>query len=128
MFIENTCKKPLGFGAVIVLPTERGELPEGYDKEHPVIKVFLEKGWIKEVNGEEVGAKAAETQKPEEEKTTAEPQKVQEEKPVVKSSAGLNKMTLEELRDTAIGLGIELDEVETKESIKQKITEKNQSE
>lgn len=51
MKVKNLTVKPMGFGATIILPDEVGTLPQGYGKDHPTVKYYLSRNWIKVVGG-----------------------------------------------------------------------------
>lgn len=51
MKVKNLTVKPMGFGATIILPDEVGTLPQGYGKDHPTVKYYLSRNWIKVVDG-----------------------------------------------------------------------------
>lgn len=68
MFVKNTGAKVIGFGSMLVLPGETRDLPAGYDKDHPVIKFYIEKGFLEAVAQNETPAADIE------EKAEAQPQ------------------------------------------------------
>lgn len=51
MKVKNLTVKPMGFGATIILPDDVGTLPQGYDQDHPTVKYYLSRNWIKVVGG-----------------------------------------------------------------------------
>ncbi len=51
MKVKNLTVKPMGFGATIILPDEVGVLPQGYGEDHPTVKYYLSRNWIKVVGG-----------------------------------------------------------------------------
>lgn len=51
MKIKNLTIKPIGFGSTVILPDEIGTLPQGYGKNHPTVKYYLSRKWIKEIGG-----------------------------------------------------------------------------
>lgn len=55
MKVKNLTVKPMGFGATIILPDEVGTLPQGYGKDHPTVKYYLSRNWIKVVDGANEG-------------------------------------------------------------------------
>ena len=51
MFAKNTSPKIIGFGKFVLLPQESGELPAGFDENHPVVKEFhIDRGLIEKAN------------------------------------------------------------------------------
>lgn len=51
MKVKNLTVKPMGFGSTIILPDDVGTLPQGYDQDHPTVKYYLSRNWIKVVGG-----------------------------------------------------------------------------
>lgn len=51
MKVKNLTVKPMGFGSTIILPDDVGALPQGYDQDHPTVKYYLSRNWIKVVGG-----------------------------------------------------------------------------
>jgi len=47
MIVKNTLNKDLVFGSTIIKGKKTGELQAPFDDEHPTIKSFLSKGWLK---------------------------------------------------------------------------------
>jgi hypothetical protein len=103
MLIKNIGKKCIGFGALVLTPDAVGALPGGYSLDHPTVKFYLEKGWIAPVKGGGPG-------------------------PAEQKARAVSKMSLEPLREEATALGIEWTEDDTKPVLRQKITEKLQTE
>ena len=148
MLVKNTGKKIIGMGAVYVAPNEKIELPEGYGPEHPTIKFYLAKKWLTPVK--EKAAQVTEDDADDEETTdettgdeNAEPATNQappqtpvqvtippapQASPIDSKIKAISKMNLEQLRGEAFNLGVEWAESDTKEMIRQKITEKLQTE
>ena len=50
MKVYNASTKTIGLGEVILKPKESAHLPKGYGKEHPVVKFFMNKGWLIEMS------------------------------------------------------------------------------
>lgn len=124
MKVKNLTVKPMGFGATIILPDEVGTLPQGYGKDHPTVKYYLSRNWIKVVddaNGNG-GAPAAVNvgvninTDPNEPGAPAAP---------AESTGGQNKpidrMNKEELQALAFGRGVEFAETDTKAMLIEKI-------
>lgn len=51
MKVKNLTVKPMGFSSTIILPDEVGTLPQDYGKDHPTVKYYLSRNWIKVVDG-----------------------------------------------------------------------------
>lgn len=51
MKIKNLTAKPIGFGSTVILPDTVDTLPQGYGSDHPTVKYYLSRKWIKEVGG-----------------------------------------------------------------------------
>lgn len=51
MKVKNLTVKPMGFGSTIILPDDVGTLPQDYGKDHPTVKYYLSRNWIKVVDG-----------------------------------------------------------------------------
>jgi len=148
MFVKNTSNKPMGFGAVVILPDEIKELPKGFGPDHPTVKFFLLKNWLVQVDEAQVSdpwqltpeqkaAKAAADAEKAAAKAAAEAEaakaKALEEAARKKAEldvkvAALGKMNLEELRKEAAAAGIACADGDTKAVIAQKIAEKLQAE
>ena len=47
MFVKNNTKSPMQFGDITIESGKKGTLPKPYDEKHPVIKAFLERGFLK---------------------------------------------------------------------------------
>ena len=56
MTVKNTTKSPMQFGDVIIESGKKGMLPKPYDEKHPVIKAFLERGFLKKSDSKSTGA------------------------------------------------------------------------
>ena len=55
MKIKNISNKPISFGAFGVLPDEISpELPGGYGENHPIVKMYVKRGFIRIVGGNEI--------------------------------------------------------------------------
>lgn len=59
MKVKNLTVKPMGFGATIILPDAVGTLPQGYGKDHPTVKYYLSRNWIKVVGSDNGNGGAA---------------------------------------------------------------------
>ena len=145
MLVNNRHGKIIGAGSFTLLPGETGELPEGYDKDHPVIAFYFDKGYLVEVeftNDEEqaeADAKAKakmdaeakakimaeEKRKSEEEAQTRLDAKLEAE---TKLREALASMSFEALQAEAKELGIKTTNKDTAETLIQKIVDKNQAE
>ena len=107
VYVQNIGHKPISFGEVIVLPiAEDGgadikELPNGYDKDHPLVKMLIEKKMLAIVDG------------PKAKKSPAE-------KPKQKT---VSRMSLDELRERCDELGTEYAEDDTRAELMKKIEE-----
>jgi len=131
MVVRNIGAKVIGFGQLVVLPGDIQELPPGYNEKHPVVQFYLEKKFIEAVSSIHATVPATSTGT-----TVTEPSAIIEtaaentaavvETP--KKVKSVNSMTLDELRAYAIELGISIDIKDTKAVLKQKITEKQQTE
>lgn len=116
MKIKNCHTTSIGFGTLSVLPDAVAELPREFTADHPVVKFYIGKKWIKAV-GDAPARKSASPQPvsvgvgiagTDGTKQAAEP------KPV-------DRMKLEELRAAASGLGIEYGEDDTRQALIDKI-------
>jgi hypothetical protein len=131
MFVKNTGPKVIGFGDVILIPGDSGELPDGFDQQHPTVQFYIGKGWITPTLP---GAALSTPQEPphteptEEEKARAEEERLAAEEQSKKDAEaqkikGLARMSLSQLQDEAKSLGIEFAETDTKAILTQKITD-----
>ena len=132
MRVQNLGKKVIGFGSVILPPDAVDTLPVGYGPDHPVIKFYISRGWLKELKG---NAQPAPPAPP----PVTPPAELTEEEKAAKAAAdaaaakkaeldakikNIGKLNLEPLRGEAFALGIEWTEGDTKAVLVQKITEK----
>ena len=122
MLVNNKHGKIIGIGPFTLLPGETGELPKGYDKNHPVISFYFEKGFLVEAELENFAEAEAEARAKEEAEARA---KADAETILHEALAG---MSLEELQAEAKELGIKTTNKDTIETLTQKITEKNSAE
>ena len=122
MLVQNIGKKVIGFGAVALPPDAVGTLPAGYGPEHPVVKFYLDKKWIKEVKGGKSVAPKVDTP-PEPELTEEEKAKMAKKAELAAKIKAVGKLNLEPLRVEATNLDIEWTESDTKAVLAQKITE-----
>ena len=118
MYVKNTGSKVIGFGSIFIVPGESGELPGEFDKDHPTIKFYIEKGWLTEINEPEEGAV----------NVNEDAEKAHDPSNEQGSRKSLSQMNLTELRAEATTLGIEFEETDTKAVLLQKIRENNQAE
>ncbi|MCL1866229.1 MAG: DUF5102 domain-containing protein [Oscillospiraceae bacterium] len=44
--VKNTHNTNIGFGTLSLFPEKTETLPEGYNKDHPVVAFYIKKGWI----------------------------------------------------------------------------------
>jgi len=51
MRVKNNYSSHLGFGDFALMPEKEGDLPDGFDKKHPIVNFYLKKGWLEEVHG-----------------------------------------------------------------------------
>ena len=130
MFVKNTCKKAIGFGDLVLLPDESGQLPKGYDENHELVKFYIAKGWLEKAKGKKTEPTPTTTQEPElteEEKAVIEAA----EKAAAEKTAAIEaeikeieKMNLAPLQEKATELGIEWVAADTKAVLIEKITAK----
>lgn len=121
MKVKNLTVKPMGFGSIIILPDDVGTLPQGYDQDHPTVKYYLSRNWIKVVGGtnKNGGAPAAVNvgvninANPNEPDTPAE-RTGSQNKPI-------DRMNKEELQALAFERGVEFVETDTKAMLIEKI-------
>ncbi len=120
MKVKNLTVKPMGFGATIILPDEVGTLPQGYGKDHPTVKYYLSRNWIKVVGGADGngGASAAVNVGVGINSTDGAPADSTgnngQNKPI-------DKMNKEELQALAFERGVEFVETDTKAMLVEKI-------
>ena len=113
MLVNNKHGKIIGAGSFTLLPGETGDLPKGYDRNHPVIAFYFDKGYLVEVELENAIA---------DEKAKA---KAEAETKLREALAG---MSLEELQAEAKELGIKTTNKDTADTLIQKIAEKSRTE
>lgn len=131
MFVKNTGDKTIGFGTLILLPGDSNELPAGYDQKHPTVKFYIQRGWLTPTVTE--SQTPVVTEPTEEERLAAEEQarkdaEAQTAADLAAKIKALSTLNLEPLRALATELGIEFTPTDTKDVLKQKITEKYQAE
>lgn len=122
MKVKNLTVKPMGFGATIILPDDVGTLPQGYDQDHPTVKYYLSRNWIKVVGGanKNGGAAAAVNvgvnlnSDPNAPSAPAESTGGGQNKPI-------DRMNKEELQALAFERGVEFVETDTKAMLIEKI-------
>jgi len=115
MYVKNTSPKTIGFGgSMYLIPGDCGELPKGFDENHPTIKFYFKKKWLEKTEKKESG-KGGKKPKTKEEEIAAK----------IKAVA---KMNLDPLKEEAASLGIDFDDSATRAILQQKITEKLQEE
>lgn len=59
MKIKNNYTSHLGFGSARILPGETidmNQLPKGYDENHPLIKFYINQGWLETIGGKNKAA------------------------------------------------------------------------
>lgn len=111
MFVKNTSPKIIGFGEMVLLPGAVDNLPSGFGEDHPTIKFYFAKGWLKKELITSAEGKAGQ-----------EPKAQQSELDLkLKAIARMNR---EALRGEATALGIEFAEADTNKMLIEKITEK----
>ena len=136
MLVNNKHGKIIGAGSFTLLPGETGELPEGYDKDHPVIAFYFDKGYLVEVELEnaaedEAQAKAdakAKVKADAEARAKADAEVQARLEAETKLRAALAGMSFEALQVEAKELGIKTTNKDTAETLIQKIVDKNQAE
>lgn len=122
MKVKNLTVKPMGFGATIILPDDVGTLPQGYDQDHPTVKYYLSRNWIKVVDGADKngGAPAAVSVGVNINDAANAPGA-----PAESTGDGQNKpidrMNKEELQALAFARGVEFVETDTKAMLIEKI-------
>jgi len=130
MKVKNTGKKILGFGSLVLLPDEVGELPKGYGLANPTVNFYLKKGYLTEVtdNGAtpEEGESASNDSGDDE---TGETEAAAQKKAAVDAKIkSLDRMGLDTLRKEAVALGVVYADEDTKEVLRKKIADKLQGE
>lgn len=125
MFVKNTSEKTIGFGSLILLPGASDTLPTGFDEKHPTVKFYIERGWLTPTI-----APATQETPPNSPPALSDEEKAAQDKAAEldKKIKALNSMNLDPLRTLATELGIEFTPTDTKDTLKQKITEKYQAE
>ena len=117
MRVKNNYTSHIGFGKMAMMPGAIEELPEGFDKNHPVVSFFLKKGWIEEVGEAEEPPK--DPPKPvDEDGENAE---------LLAKASGVEikavaRLKLAELQDKCADLEIEFDAADTRAILFDKIT------
>ena len=123
MFVKNTSPKTIGFGDIFVTPGSLGQLPEGFNQNHPTIKYFLNQGFLLLADDLAVAGQEPEDKEPGQEPEDKEPGLESDEAARVTS---LSRMTLEQLRSEAEKLNIEFIEADTRADLIEKIRAKKQ--
>lgn len=113
MKVKNLTVKPIGFGSTIILPDDTGVLPQGYGKDHPTVKYYLSRNWIKEVgNADKSGAAAAAVNVGVGISTAGESGG---------QSKSIDRMNKEELQALAFERGVEFTDADTRNMLIEKI-------
>jgi len=112
MEVTNIGPKVLGFEKMILLPNESGKLPDGFDGNHPSIKFYIGRGWLKTAGPDKTEG-PVEADKPEDPVEGPE-----------KSIKSLERMTLIQLQEKAAELGIQFAPIDTKAILAEKIAAK----
>ena len=122
MLVNNKHGKIIGAGSFTLLPGETGELPKGYDKDHPVIAFYFDKGYLVEVEFENAAENEAQAKGKAEDEARA---RLEAETKLREALAG---MSFEALQAEAKELGIKTTNKDTAETLIQKIVDKNRAE
>ena len=120
MKVKNLTVKPMGFGATIILPDEVGTLPQGYGKDHPTVKYYISRNWIKVVGSadENGGASAAVNVGVGISSTDGAPA---DSTGSNRQNKPIDRMNKEELQALAFERGVEFVETDTKAMLVEKI-------
>ena len=121
MKVKNLTVKPMGFGSTIILPDDVGTLPQGYDQDHPTVKYYLSRNWIKVVGGtnKNGGAPAAVNVGVNINANPNEPDTPTES--IGSQNKPIDRMNKEELQALAFERGVEFVETDTKAMLIEKI-------
>ena len=102
--VKNTSPKVIGFGVERILPDEIKTLPKQYSENHPVVKFYIERGWL--AKSSDGGVLVSPNVKLEDEDDAGQKHL---------SKRALGRMKQEELAELAAGRGIEIPDNPTKD-------------
>jgi hypothetical protein len=121
MKVKNLTAKPIGFGAVVLLPDQTAELPKGFGVDHPTTKYYISRNWLKVVGEKNPAAnKGGESVDVNAKINTGEPDPNADDNDEDDDDEGdgeknpaakpVDRLNLEELKALATELGIEFAE------------------
>jgi hypothetical protein len=135
MVVQNTGKKCIGFGVIVLPPDGVGTLPEGFGPDHPTVSFYISKKWLTVLAENNTPPQTAPVTHPAAPPQDPPPELTEEEKVAAQKKAEIDakvkafgRLNLEPLRVEATTLGVAWAETDTKNILLQKITEKLQAE
>ena len=132
IYVKNLSEKPIGFGTMVLMPDHAGQLPAGFDENHPTVAFFLRKKFLVIVDAAAEAERAALEAKEEAERKAADAAEAQKEAAEALAKAktaeieaqirDISRMNLQPLRELAKKHNLEFADNDTVAVLREKLT------